>query len=235
MSRRSPRVRARFAASVQIAGVEHTLVCHTRDISADGCFLDTSESIAVGVSLSLALMDSERGEVVQVEGVVARRLVGDKGAKRGVGVKLIAPPPEWELMVERYQQAGASGEGDKVPIRLAILVVGDEAQRRGALALYVTSGWDVRFATDYATAEEALTGVELDAVIAEYELGDRRWNEILGLAKRLQPGARRVVRCSLAGHTPPPPGQRDDLVHRVVDRAGGVDALLDALMVGVIA
>lgn len=228
MSRRSPRYRARFAATVQIAGVEHTLVCHTRDISVEGCFLDTAEQIAEGVSVILAVMDNERGEVVQVTGTVARRVLSSADASgRGIGVHLDDPPPEWEGMVERYRRRLDSDEMTRA-VRLTILVVGDEANRRGALALYVTSGWDVRFAVDQMTAEEALRGIEVDAVIAERDQPDD-WRPILEAARRIQPDARRLVRRRLHGESPPPRGSRDDLVHRVVDLDSGLDALLDAL------
>lgn len=227
VSRRSPRIRARFAATVHIAGVEHTLVCHTRDISAEGCFLDTAEMIAPGVGLSLALMDNERGEVVQVDGVVARCLPGGpNGVGRGVGVKLVAPPPDWQLMVQRYQQVRATEEHAVPSVRLAILVVGEEDQRRGALALYVTSGWDVRFATDMATAEEAMAAVDLDAVISEFEPGDTRGREVLTMAQRLQPDARRLVRC---GARVGAAAAGDPLIERVIDRDAGMEALVDAV------
>jgi PilZ domain len=213
---------------VHIAGVEHTLVCHTRDISAEGCFLDTAEMIAPGVGLSLALMDNERGEVVQVDGLVARCLPGGpNGIGRGVGVRLTSPPPDWQLMVQRYQQSRAGDESALPTVRLAILVVGDEDQRRGALALYVTSGWDVRFATDVDTAEEAMAAVDLDVIIVEYELRDRRWLEILQVARKLQPDARRFVRCSMRGLRPPTGVEA--IVHRFIDREAGLDALVEAL------
>lgn len=205
------------------------MVCHTRDISAEGCFLDTAEMIAPGVGLSLALMDNERGEVVQVDGVVARCLPGGpNGVGRGVGVRLLSPPPDWQLMVQRYQQSRGGEEGGMPAVRLAILVVGDEEQRRGALALYVTSGWDVRFATDVATAEEAMAAVDLDAIIAEYELNDSRWHDILLVARRLQPDARRFVRCSMRGQRVP--AGAEELAHRIVDREAGLDALVDGLV-----
>jgi hypothetical protein len=228
MSRRSPRIRARFAATVHIAGVEHTLVCHTRDISAEGCFLDTAEMIAPGVGLSLALMDNERGEVVQVDGVVARCLPGGvNGVGRGVGVRLTAPPPSWQLMVQRYQQSRAETEPGVVPtVRLAILVVGEEDQRRGALALYVRSGWDVRFATDVPTAEEAMAAVDLDAVIAEYDLDDSRALEVLQAARRLQPDARRFVRSAVRNRKAPGGG---DVIQAIIDRDAGLEALVEAL------
>lgn len=228
MSRRSPRIRARFAATVHIAGVEHTLVCHTRDISAEGCFLDTAEMIAPGVGLSLALMDNERGEVVQVDGVVARCLPGGvNGVGRGVGVRLTSPPPSWQLMVQRYQQSRAETEPGVVPtVRLAILVVGEEDQRRGALALYVRSGWDVRFATDVPTAEEAMAAVDLDAVIAEYDLEDSRALEVLQAARRLQPDARRFVRSTVRNRRAP---DRGDVIQAVIDRDAGLEALVEAL------
>ncbi len=228
MSRRSPRIRARFAATVHIAGVEHTLVCHTRDISAEGCFLDTAEMIAPGVGLSLALMDNERGEVVQVDGVVARCLPGGvNGVGRGVGVRLTAPPPVWQLMVQRYQQSRTDTEPGILPtVRLAILVVGEEDQRRGALALYVRSGWDVRFATDVETAEEAMAAVDLDAVIAEYDLDDERALDVLRAAKRLQPDARRFVRSGLRNKRVP---AEHDVIEGAIDRDAGLEALVEAL------
>jgi hypothetical protein len=231
MSRRSPRYRARFAATVQIAGVEHTLVCHTRDISKEGCFLDTAEQIAEGVPVSLAVMDNQRGEVVEVSGTVTRQVTRADGGGRGIGVRLEDPPPEWHGMVERYRLRADTDSGFH-PIkhlRLTILVVGDEDNRRGALALYVTSGWDVRFAVDLPTAEEALRGIQVDAVIAERDFGDGDWEPILEAARRIQPDARRIVRCPLRGTTPPDRGDSDDLVHRVVDLDSGLDALLDAL------
>jgi len=213
--------------------VEHTLVCHTRDISADGCFLDTAEQIADGVELVIALMDNDRGEVVQVDGFVARCVPARAdGSGRGIGVQLSAPTNEWQLMVERYKQRSRGEELHHKHVRLSILVVGDEANRRGALALYVTSGWDVRFAVDQNTAEEALGAITLDAVIAERDIGDTTWEPILRAAQKIQPKARRIVRCALHGRTPPPRGDADDLVHRVVDLDSGLDALLDALTHG---
>jgi hypothetical protein len=228
MSRRHPRIRVRFAATVQIAGVEHTLVCNTRDISHEGCFLDTAERIAEGVELTLAVLDNQRGEAIQTRGIVARVLPRD-AKLAGIGVKLIDPPEEWQHMVRRYQeQAGHEVETTK-PMRLSILVIGDDSHRRGALALYVTSGWDVRFAIDLVTAIEALNGVKLDAVIAEYQLDDGRLGAILDATRRIQPEARRIVRTQLNGLRPEAPPAIAHLVHRVVDEASGLDALLDAL------
>jgi hypothetical protein len=228
MSRRHPRIRVRFAATVQIAGVEHTLVCNTRDISHEGCFLDTAERIAEGVELTLAVLDNQRGEAIQTRGIVARVLPRDAKIA-GIGVRLIDPPEEWQHMVRRYQaQAGSESDATK-PVRLSILVIGDDSHRRGALALYVTSGWDVRFAIDLVTAIEALNGVDLDAVIAEYQLDDGRLGAILDAARRIQPDARRIVRTALNGRSPEPPSSIAHLVHRVVDEASGLEALLDAL------
>jgi hypothetical protein len=215
--------------------VEHTLICHTRNISADGCFLDTAEVIAEGVPVVLAIMDNESGEAVQVEGLVARakgNALND--GSRGIGVRLVAPPPSWARMVERYRRrADTDGPAGRV-LRLSVLVVGDEAHRRGALALYVTSGWDVRFAVDLNTAKEALTGgTQLHAVIAEHVKMEKR-QQILEEARRLQPKARRIVRCDLRGMAAPPEGSGsvggpEDLVHEFVDANSGLDALVLAV------
>ncbi len=229
MSRRFPRIRVRFAATVQIAGVEHTLVCNTRDISHEGCFLDTAEQIAEGVRVSMAVLDNQRGEAVTAEGVVARVVPKDKD-ESGIGVRLVDAPPEWQDMVARYQEQGGAETADAHKhVRLSILVIGDETHRRGALALYVTSGWDVRFAIDLVTAIEALNGIKLDAVIVEYRLEDGRLGAILDAARRIQPKARRIVRTRLLSPDVTPPDSVAPMIHRVVDEAAGLDALLDAL------
>jgi hypothetical protein len=96
------------------------------------------------------------------------------------------------------------------------------------LALYVTSGWDIRFAIDAETATEALHGFKLDAVICEYEVVDEEWQKILRVARQTQPAARRLVRCTI-GDTPLPDAGSNELAHRFVDVAHGMDSLLDAL------
>jgi hypothetical protein len=195
------------------------LVCPTRDISEQGCFLDTDEKLAEGEPLEIAVMDHTRGEAVEVRGQVRRRL------ESGVGVIIPEPPEAWSVLVERFHQM--SGPIDTRSVRLRVLVVGDNDHRRGALALYVTSGWDVRFASDLEGAVEALHSRKLSAVIAEHELDDSRWPEILSATRRIQPDAKRIVRAKLHGR--PAPESAGSLVHRVVDAEAGLDALLDAL------
>ena len=127
----------------------------------------------------------------------------------------------------RYQQSRTDTEPGILPtVRLAILVIGEEDQRRGALALYVRSGWDVRFATDVDTAEEAMAAVDLDAVIAEYDLDDPRAVQVLQAAKRLQPDARRFVRSGLRNKNVP---TESDVLEGVIDRDAGLEALVEAL------
>ena len=116
----------------------------------------------------------------------------------------------------------------QVARRYRILVVGDEARIRGALALYVTSGFDVRFAGGVDNAREALASVHLDAVIAERELSDPEWVGILEAALEKQPAARRLVRSSREVQ-PFDEKEVARLVHRVVDIEGGVEALIDAI------
>lgn len=195
------------------------LVCPTRDISEQGCFLDTHEELASGERLEIAIMDHMRGEAVEVVGVVRRRL------ERGVGILIADPSDPWIALVDRYHQT--SGPIDTRSVRLRVLVIGDDAHRRGALALYVTSGWDVRFASDLEGAVEALNSRKLSAVIAEHDLDDPRWPEVLAASRRIQPNARRIVRSKLHGR--PAPDSAGSLVHRVVDFDAGLDALLDAL------
>jgi len=102
-----------------------------------------------------------------------------------------------------------------------VLVVGDAHRQRGAMALYVTSGWDVLFATDPDGVAEALEHVALDAIVAELDAGDPRLPPVMEQVRKAQPKARRIVRG--AGTAP------GDLAHRVVDRDAGLEALLDAV------
>jgi hypothetical protein len=176
-------------------------------------------------------MDNMRGEVVEAEGEVARRVGPDRdGLGGGVGVRIPTPSPDWIVLVERLRAESGPVGVDSQNVRLRVLVVGDAARRRSALALYVTSGWDVRFASDEAGAVEALEGgVDLDAVIAEVELEDALWPAILRAARDIQPRARRIVRCALHGRPAPRTDPSADLVHRVVDLDAGLEALFDSL------
>src|SRR5690606_28494635 len=80
---------------------------------------------------------------------------------------------------------------------LAVLIVGDESGRRAAAALYVTTGWDVRFAVDDASIDEALAEVAFDAVVVELEPDDPQAVGALRATRRRRPEAVRVV-CSAA-------------------------------------
>ena len=221
MSRRAHRIRARLAATVTpLASSRGLFVCQTRDVSAVGCFLDTATPIEVGTRVAIAIFDRSRGTPVELVGEVQRV---NGGNNHGIGVQFRDPPEDWRTLVGQLSRLATPGEGKTVR-RLRVLVVGDEKRQRGALALYVTSGWDVRFATNLDTTVEALTGAIVDAVIAEHDAADPRWHDVLSETTALQPSARRIVRGAPDGPIPGPP-----LVHRFVDRDAGLDALLDAL------
>jgi hypothetical protein len=220
VSRRANRIRARLAATVTpIAPLGDMFVCQTRDVSQVGCFLDTATVLEAGTRVAIVVFDQGRGSPVEVTGEVTRAL---GGPHPGLGIRLLAPPDDWTILVT--QLGRSSGAPEKRGRRLRVLVVGDERRQRGALALYVTSGWDVRFATDLDGTVEALKGVNLDAVIAEHDADDERWQPVMDEARRVQPGARRIVRGAKNGPTPDVA-----LVHRFVERDAGLDALLDAL------
>ena len=218
-------VTATFDGSVGV------LVCRTRDISLDGVYLDTPKPIDVNTRVELSLLDQDRGAVVELEGVVVRQVAAAGEAKvDSLAIRLIGVPPPWKDLVERAQKSATrAADSREESKRLRILVVGDEKRRRGALALYVTSGWDIQFATELVGAKEALEQFRVDAVIAETDLEDKRWLALLGTAKCEQPWARRLVRAHLRGGAAPKPGGADALVHRVVDFDAGLDALVDAL------
>jgi hypothetical protein len=211
-------------------GGQGSLVCRTRNISITGIFLDTPVVIHAGTRVELSLMDEGAGEVLQLEGEVVRSVESQgEGKSAGLGIKLLDPPPTWGVLFDRAKKREKDQGGGPMSKRLRVLVVGDEERRRGAIALYVTSGWDVRFASDLDDCEEALQGFRIDAIIAEHELDDGRWPQILEAARRTQPDARRVIRAPLHGSTAPPAGRPTDLVHRVVDVDAGLDAVVDAL------
>ncbi len=195
-------------------------MCQTRDVSSVGCFLDTTTPIELGAHVAIAIFDRSRGSPVELVGEVIR-ITG--GANPGVGVQFHDPPEDWHTLVGALTRTSTPTDNKSIR-RLRVLVVGDERRQRGALALYVTSGWDVRFATNFGTTVEALTGAVVDAVIAEHDASDPRWHEVLSETAALQPAARRIVRGSPDAAVPGPP-----LVHRFVDRDAGLDALLDAL------
>lgn len=198
-------------------------VCRTRDVSEAGLCLDTAAWFPIGTRLSLSLIDPASGTAMEVIGDVVREAIAPTWY---LGILLIEPPDEWAALVA--SAARSSGPLDKPTKRLRVLVVGNEHRQRGAMALYVTSGWDVLFASDNDSIAEAVDHIELDAVVAELDPGDPRLPPIMQGVRRVQPSARRVVRTSAveasAGNEQP-----DELVHRYVDRDAGLDALLDAV------
>ncbi len=225
-----------MTVTAHFAGDANILVCRTRDISETGVFLETDVPIDPGTHVELSLLDDARGEAIEVIGEVMRRIEPTPGgAPGGLGIRLHESPENWLQLVDRMVASDHHKRTTTLPgllparRRLRVLVVGDDQRRRGALALYVKSGWDVRFASDLDGATEALKGFKIDAVIAENELSDDRWPTLLDAVRKAQPLARRIVRAPLSGGTAPPPGRSTDLVHRVVDLDAGLDALLEAL------
>jgi hypothetical protein len=219
VSRRAQRLRAHLTATVLPAeGEGALLVCRTRDLSDVGVALDTEADLPPGTQVAVVLMDPQRGAAIEVAGEITRKLNG----VRGVGVRLHEPTEEWFALIDGL--ARVAPHDAKPARRLRVLVVGDGDRQRGALALYVTSGWDVRFASDLDGAVEAISGFGLDAVVAEHDADDDRWQPVLGEVQRSAPAARRIVRGTHA-----PDSDNAGLVDRFVDPDGGLDALLDAL------
>jgi hypothetical protein len=195
------------------------VACRTRDLSEVGLCLDTAAQFDLGTRVSINLINPAQGAAVELVGEIVRVTTG---ATPSLGVRLLEPPPEWEHLIAGL--ANRRDTGEKPTRRLRILVVGDDHRQRGAMALYVTSGWDVLFAGDIDHAVDAMKLVSLDAVIAEHDPADDRWRPLMGEVKRAQPRARRIVRGARGAAADP-----DALVHRFVDREAGLDALLDAL------
>ena len=216
MSRRAPRFRISLAATVSPLLGGELVVCHTRDVSEVGVCLDTAAWLPVGTRVSVALTDPQSGSVLEVIGDVVREVNGEHPA---LGVLVIEPPAEWRVLVAGA--ARASGQVERPGRRMRVLVVGDDHRQRGAMALYVSSGWDILFASDDFAVHEALDNIRLDAVIAELDAHDPRIAPIMHDVRKAQPEARRIVRGA---------GRSDgDLVHRFVDRDSGLEALVDAV------
>ena len=190
-------------------------VCRTLDVSRAGVSLDTAAWFPLGTRLSLALVDPATGNAVEVIGDVVRAATSPSWT---LGILLIEPPLAWEALVASAARRISAPRPTK---RLRVLVFGDDHRQRGAMALYVTSGWDVLFATDEDSIAEALAHIELDAVVAELDVTDPRLTTFMHGVRTSQPRARRIVRGSGSGTS--------DLVHRFVDRDAGLDALLDAV------
>jgi hypothetical protein len=218
LSRRSPRYRADLAVTaVPLLGGERA-VCRTRDVSTAGMSLETSVAwFPIGTRLELSMMDEWNGNALIMIGDVVREATAPSWI---LGILLIEPPVEWQALV---MSAGKNipPSTEKPPKRLRVLVVGDDHRQRGAMALYVTSGWDVLFASDEDSIAEAVESIQLDAVVAELDDGDPRLPPIMQGVRRVQPSARRIVRGAGRGST--------ELVHRFVSRDAGLDALLDAM------
>jgi hypothetical protein len=218
LSRRSPRYRADLAVTaVPLLGGE-LAVCRTRDVSEAGMSLATSVAwFPIGTRLALSLFDEWNGNALEVIGDVVREAVSPSWI---LGILLIEPPIEWQALVSSARRSSLPTI-EKPAKRLRVLVVGDDHRQRGAMALYVTSGWDVLFASDEDSIAEAVQSIQLDAVVAELDDGDPRIPPIMQGVRSAQPGARRIVRGAGKGD--------NELVHRFVSRDAGLEALLDAM------
>lgn len=218
LSRRSPRYRADLAVTaVPLLGGE-IAVCRTRDVSEAGLSLGTTVAwFPIGTRLSLQMFDSWNGNALEMIGDVVREAAAPSWI---LGILLIEPPVEWHALVVAAARNSLPA-AEKPAKRLRVLVVGDDHRQRGAMALYVTSGWDVLFASDEDSIAEAVESIPLDAVVAELDDGDPRIPPIMEGVRRAQPTARRVVRGAGRGTT--------ELVHRFVARDAGLEALLDAM------
>ena len=191
--------------------------CRTLDVSDDGISLDTAAWFPLGTRLSVALVDPLTGNALELIGDVVREAADPSWT---LGIMLIDPPTEWRALVAAAARQSRSSYA-KPTKRMRVLVFGDDHRQRGAMALYVTSGWDVLFVTDEDSIAEALDNIELDAVVAELDVTDPQLQPIMHSVRSSQPTARRIVRGAGTGQT--------ELVHRFVDRDAGLDALLDAV------
>jgi hypothetical protein len=217
LSRRAPRYRIDIAAKAQPLLGGETAVCRTKDVSELGLCLDTAAWFPLGTRMSIALLDPATGAAFEVIGDVVREASAPSWT---LGILVISPPAEWDALVAAAAQQALPVE--KHTRRLRVLVVGDDHRQRGAMALYVTSGWDVLFASDKDSVTEVMNHrIDLDAVIAELDAEDPRVSTIMESIRDAQPETRRIVRGNGSGSS--------ELVHRFVERDAGLAALLDAI------
>lgn len=191
-------------------------MCRTIDVSEDGISLDTAAWFPLGTRLSIAFIDPH-GQPIELIGDVIREAGPPTWS---LGVALVDPPREWKAVVASASRQ-TSRLFTKPNKRMRVLVFGDDHRQRGAMALYVTSGWDVLFVTDEGAISEALSNIEVDAVVAELDVSDPRLLPLMDSVRASQPGARRIVVGNGEGQS--------ELVHRFVDRDAGMHALLDAV------
>jgi hypothetical protein len=171
----------------------------------------------IGTRISLTMLDHWNGNALEMIGDVVREAIEPAWI---LGILLIEPPTEWHALVASAARSSLPPT-EKPAKRLRVLVVGDDHRQRGAMALYVTSGWDILFASDEDSIAEAVETITLDAVVAELDDGDPRIPPIMQGVRKAQPSARRIVRGEGRGAT--------ELVHRFVSRDAGLEALLDAM------
>ena len=175
LSRRAPRYRIEISATAQPLLGGELAVCRTRDVSELGLSLDTPAWFPLGTRLAVSLVDPASGGAMEIIGDVVREAIAPTWS---LGIALIEPPLEWHALVASAARHSVTGI-EKATKRFRVLVVGDDHRQRGAMALYVTSGWDVLFATDGESVAEAIEHVELDAVIAELDGEDPRVTPIM--------------------------------------------------------
>ncbi|MGE0869648.1 MAG: PilZ domain-containing protein [Kofleriaceae bacterium] len=217
LTRRAVRHRLEITATAQPLLGGEIAVCRTKDVSLDGTCLTTAAWFPIGTRLALTMTDPFTGTAFEVIGDVVREAAAPGWT---LGIAMVQPPAEWRALVTAAARASNMTMVKPGP-RLRVLVVGDEHRQRGALALYVTSGWDVLFASDDDSIHDAVSNIDLDLVIAELDGGDARVDTIMDTVRRVRPKARRIQR----GSGDP----SSQLIHRFVDRDSGLEALLDAV------
>ena len=104
-----------------------------------------SLEVPLGTRISVALVDPVNGSAVEVIGDVVREATAPSWT---LGILLIEPAIEWHALVAAAAHRSVP-EHTKPAKRLRVLVFGDDHRQRGAMALYVTSGWDVLFASTF--------------------------------------------------------------------------------------
>lgn len=193
MGRRHQRIHSNLVVDLGLnSGAQK--IARTRDISKEGCFINTNASMSVGdvVNLTFPIGDA----MIAIAGTVTRVLPPSaQGGDQGFGIRLHSPPGLWGQHVDDVIR----NEGKQSAHQYSVLIISDAELRAQTVANFATANWRVDFAFDFESAKSILGHQTFDAVILETNQYERRWERTLALAVSLQPTATRIVRAKLTG------------------------------------
>ena len=194
------------------------VLAHTRDISAEGCFLRAPYPVHAGNTLEMTVQTAEA--TIPLTGSIARLLPSIEGQLHGFGVRIDDPPESWLNLVSSLLRNRTATIAD----RPSVLVVADIAQRQQIVSRYVGTEWDVEFSFEFEKTKRVLSNREFDAILLDIDTFERRWERTLAAARSVQPKALRWVKSSHPAEYPKSVAVKT-LVDQFVDNGAGPDEI----------